>query len=304
MQGPTFLHIRGTLAENMVYTPRPGYESSDPGRREEGDQAFRLVLRDRGERELVSIAPQVIARCGQADRPLRFRVRGALPFHRNAASYELRKGESLLYRAEIATEPPTVTSPRVRRTTGKLNLHWETPIREDITYSIAVRMESGRRFTIARRIKGSSYAVDIGALPVPGKATVLILAHDGVRSSEVGAASIDVPERPHTVHIVAPAPDARLPFGQPLSVLGCYLDMAGQPCSPESAVWALDGERFATDSMVAALDRVPSGNHTLNLSCGSENNRIEASINFHVDEPDDDHRRWEELVRLHEVRGV
>ena len=106
MPSMTYLHIRGTIAENMVYRPRPGHESSRPGRRVEGDPAYQLVLLDSEGRTLLKVAPQVNASgCGNADDPLRYRVRGVLPLHPNGVAYELRRGELLLYRTAIPVVP-------------------------------------------------------------------------------------------------------------------------------------------------------------------------------------------------------
>ena len=112
MSSMTYLHIRGTLAENMVYRPRPGHESARPGRRGEGDPAYQLRLLDHAGRELLTVAPQVTLRgCGSADEPRRYRVRGILPLHPDGASYELRRGDVLLYAAEIPATPPAIAAP-------------------------------------------------------------------------------------------------------------------------------------------------------------------------------------------------
>ncbi len=65
----TYLHIRGTLEENMVYHPRPGHESSRP-RRREGNPEFQLLLLDREGRALLIVTPQVSPDgCGRVDDP-------------------------------------------------------------------------------------------------------------------------------------------------------------------------------------------------------------------------------------------
>ena len=135
-----------------------------------------------------------------------------------------------------------------------------------MTYSVVAAMASGRRITVARGLCGTAFAVDVSTLPVPGKGMLHVVASDGVRSTELPLAPIDVPERAPTLHILSPAEGARVVFGQALSVLGCCLDMGGSPCAAEHAVWALDGEAFATGSMIAALDGLRSGAHRLTLA--------------------------------------
>jgi hypothetical protein len=299
----TYLHISGTLAENLVYRPRPGYESTRPGRRIEGNPAFQLVLLDHEHRVLVSVTPEVVARgCGLVDDPIRFRVRGALPLHPDGKSYELRRGEIRLHAVTIPPDPPVVTAPQCRTSDDKLTLHWQAAPDKITTYSVVAAMESGRRITIARGLTESAYTVDLSQIPTPGKGRLFIVASDGVRSSEVDASSIEVPARPATVHILAPAAHARLPFGQPVSVLGCCLDMEGKPCGQELAVWSLDGERFAAGSAVAAINRAQPGIHRLTLAYGSEADRVESAVSIEIEEPDADYRLWEELMKAaHDV---
>jgi hypothetical protein len=104
------------------------------------------------------------------------------------------------------------------------------------------------------------------------------------------------------VHILAPAAEASLPFGQPVSVLGCCLDMGGQPVSPDRTVWSLDGERFAAGTLVAALESLHPGPHRLTLAYEggdyevSHKDRVEASVTLKIEEPDADYRRWEALI--------
>lgn len=293
-----YLHISGTLAENMVYRPRPGYESTRPGRRIEGNPAFQLVLLDREHRVLVSVTPEVVARgCGLVGDPFRFRVRGVLPLHHDGESYELRRGEIRLHAVTIPPDPPVITAPQCRTSDDKITLQWQAAHDKIDTYSIVAAMESGRRITIARGLTESAYTVDPSRIPTPGKGKLYIVASDGVRSTEVEAAAIEVPARPPALHILAPAAHARLPFGQPVSVLGCCLDMEGKPCGQELVVWSLDGERFATGSAVAAIDRPQPGIHRLTLAYGGGADRVESSVSIEIEEPDADYRLWEELMK-------
>lgn len=297
MTAPTYLHIRGSLAENMVYTPRAGHESDRPGRGEEGDSAYSLVLLDREGHLLVGTTPQVIPRgCGNAHDPLRFRVRGVLPMHPEGVSYELRRGEIRLHAATFGAPPPKVSACECRKSNGVLSLHWEGAEQEGVSYSVVATMDTGRRITVARDLTASECTVDLARIPVSGRGQLLVLAHDGVRSSAVEAALIDVPARSPSVHILAPTANSRLPFGQPLSVLGSCFDMGGQLCSPETAVWLLDGERVAAGSMVAAIDALAPGSHRLTLQYGVDADKVDVSVTVKVEAPDADYREWEELM--------
>jgi len=317
----TYLHIRGLLAENMVYRPRPGHESSRPERRSDGDTAFQLVLLDRKGNTLLSVAPQVTPRgCGHAEHPLRFRVRGSLPLHPEGKAYELRRGDLRLYLADIPSAAPVLAPPRCRVGVNTVTLRWkhcqaqETPemacapdqaayrsshgpATRRVTYSVVAAMESGRRITVARGLTETTHTVDLSLMPVGGKGKLFLIAGDGVRSSEVEASSIDVPMRAPTLHILLPAPDARVAFGRPISVLGCLLDMGGQPLSPGNSVWRIDGERFAAGTLVAALSDLKPGTHRLTFTFElAEAARTEASVSIEVEQPDAEYLEWEALM--------
>jgi hypothetical protein len=318
----TYLHIKGTLAENMVYKPRPGYESPRPGQRMEGHPAFQLVLLDPEGRILVNVNPEVKPlACGAAEDPLRFSVRGSIPLHPDAAAYELHKGEIVLYRVDIPSEAPVPAEAECHHTVTGPALQWNVPELSDmdkksgyankvehgqalsshahnISYSITAVMKSGQRLTLARGLRQSSYSIDIKTLPFPGAGKLYLGTHDGIRSSEVEAGSIDVPARPPTAHILAPQPYARLPFGQPVSILGCCLEMNGQPCTPEGITWSVDNEHFAAGVNVVALEGLRSGAHRLTLSYGSKDDtyHVETSVTVEIDEPSADYRMWETLT--------
>lgn len=325
MPAMTYLHIRGTLAENQVYRPRPGHESSRPGVRGEGDPAYRLVLLDREGRVLLGVAPQVSPRgCGTADDPLRSRVRGVLPLHPDGAAYELRCGDIRLFSAVVSSGPPSLAEPSFHRSANGVTLRWQpaSPYTEPpaacgcepppvptvavvtctsevsprMTYSVVAAMASGRRITLARGLTELSYGVDLSRMPLGGKGVLCLVASDGVRSTEVEAGSIEVPVRPPTAYILAPQPGSVVPYGQPLSILGCCLDMGGQPCAPDAISWSLDDEVFARGTTVAALQDLRSGTHCLTLSYGElDRDRVDVSMNFEVEAPDADQRQWEAL---------
>lgn len=317
----TYLHIRGTLSENMVYRPRPGRETNGPGRRSEGDSAYQLVLLDSHARVLVSVAPQVNPRgCGSPTDPLRFGVRGAIALHPDATAYELRRGEIRLHGAAIPSAPPSLAAPRCHTNATGLTLRWEHCAPAEgahnsipmgaaaytmrrgatatgMTYSIVAAMENGRRITLARNLTEPAHTLDLSVMPVPGKGKVFLVANDGVRSSEVEAADIHVPPRPPTVHILAPVHGTQVAFGETVSVLGCLLDMGGQPIEPETVSWSLDGERIASGTLITVLAGLAPGTHRLTLWVeGGGMDRVEESLSLEVAEPDADYHAWAELM--------
>ena len=143
--------------------------------------------------------------------------------------------------------------------------------------------------------------MELSRLPEPGSGKLYVAASDGVRSSRAEVTSIEVPARPPTAHILSPVPDSHLPFGEPVSVLGCCLDMAGQPCPPDLISWLLDGDQFAAGRVVAVLEHASPGAHRLTLEYGDGRDRIASSVDLEIDEPDPAYRHWQALVGVGEA---
>jgi hypothetical protein len=307
----------------MVYYPRPGHESSRRARDLKGNPAFQLVLLDREDRLLLSVAPQVTPRgCGSADDAQLQGVRGELPLRPDAVAYELRQGQVRLFRAAIPPAPPKFARPVCDQSAYSCTLHWqpcESHLLHEgstgsgatgaphVTYSIVAAMDSGRRITVARNLKDLTYTVDLAVMPVAGKGRLYLVASDGVRSTEVKAASIDVPARSPRLHILTPASGgASIRFGHVVSLLGCCLDMSGRPYSPADTVWYVDGERIASGTLIAAHAGLQPGSHRISFALEPAGiKRVETSIVVEVDAPDAQHREWEALMRdQHSVAGV
>jgi hypothetical protein len=82
MNDITYLQIRGTLYENMVYEPRSGSESTKAHRYNQTDSNVKIILLDHDNKILVDIPPQVLPRiCGTFGDPTTLGIRGSLPLH-------------------------------------------------------------------------------------------------------------------------------------------------------------------------------------------------------------------------------
>jgi hypothetical protein len=297
MTSMTYLHIRGTLSENMIYTARPGHESRRPDRRGQGNPDFELVLLSGEDHVLVRVVPEVSASsCGGTYDPMRFRVRGSLPLHPDGVAYELRRADLRLHRAAIAAEPPKIASVRCTKSEKSITLHWQGPTSQNILYSVVAQMESGRRITLDRGLRGDTFVFDPSRVPASGKGQIVVGVSDGVRSSEIGSENFTLEERAPTLHILSPQGDVHMPFGHPVSVIGCCLDASGQACPPENAFWLLDGEQFTGGSFIAIVEKPRPGKHRLTLAYGDAEARVETSIAFEIEQPDENYRQWIELM--------
>lgn len=293
MTAITYLHIRGTLSENMIYTAKPGFESRRPDHRKEGNPDFKLALLGEQDRVLVTVSPQVSELgCGSIYDSLRFRVRAALPLHPNGVAYELRLGEIRLYRAEIPAEAPQVSSCQCRRTNDGVTLRWECTSRGNVTYAILAKMVSGRQITLASDLTKAEFKIDLSRIPAQGRGWIVIRASDGIRSSEFEAEAFELEPRPPTVHILSPQNYVRVPFGQPVSAVGICLDANGYSCPQENVDWLLDGKPLTSGRFVGVVEKPEPGEHRLTIGYCMGNTQVETSVTFTVEEPDENYRQW------------
>jgi hypothetical protein len=293
----SYLHIRGTLVDEWHYIARDGYESERAGARHRGDPQFQLVLCACDGTDIYSIAPQVIDRCSGVEHSRRSRVRGVLPYLDEAVAYELRRAGRTVYRREIPAQPPPAPNVLVHKHEDGLTLHLQVERQNwPSSYSVIAQGESGKRYTIARTRDSMLAEIETSSIPLSGTATILVAIHDGVRSTEVEVAKLDVPERPDMALILSPDENQTLPFGQPVSVLGCYLNAAGEPQSADAMEWFLDGERLSRATAIVATEALAPGRHRLTLVCGSARDRVECSVCFVVEEPEHSDHEWMQLV--------
>lgn len=294
MQPMRYLHIRGTLAANMVYTMRPGYESSQPSPVADGDGRYRLLLLDDADRTLVDTAAQVTElACAATDSSPTLRVRGCLPLHPRAVAYELRRLDTRLYRCAIH-DPPSIEhlNPRSEKAPGRLCCTWYHRPHDRVTYSIIARMASGRRFTLATRLTHDRYNVDLGRIPAQGSGELLLAVNDGVRSTDVHLGMFELDPRSPEAHILAPATGSRWTFGQPISVLGVCQDIEAGRSPEDGVLWELDGEPLARGRLLTVVERPAAGKHRLALTLKQAGHVVTTCVDFVVEQPDLSYEDW------------
>lgn len=294
----TYLHISGDLSENMVYRPRPGYESSRPRRERPAESDFRVILLDNQDRVLVSALPGVSRNgCGASSDPTTFRIRAALPLHPDGVAWELRRGDIRLFRTEVPAEPPRMSAIQVKKTTGGLTLAWKRHLASKITFAVVAKMDSGKQITLIRGLKDPAFEIEWHKVPAEGKGRLFVVANDGVRSGEIEVETFVLEPRPPSVHILSPRDSARLPYGQPISVAGVCFDATGSPCPAEHFSWLLDQRPIAEGTPIAVIENPAAGKHELTLSYPWKDQRIETSAAYTVEEPDEHHRHWLDVMR-------
>jgi hypothetical protein len=295
----SYLQIRGSLSDNMVYHPRPGEETARPQRSLHTNPEYALVLLDKDLHVLLSVTPVVSApACGAEREQRRFRVEGILPLHPEGRSYELRKGSACLYSAQIPANPPHIESATMVEEFDGYHLTWSGTWPTQSTHSVIARMAS-KDIVLARGLTKTSFFVERTNLRSQGSGVLVLRTSDGVRSAEYETGSIRLPPKPPQLNILIPSQGAELTYGQPLSVIGTCLDIYGRPYALDNVIWTLDDTITAKGTLVLALHHVVPGSHRLVMSAtSSEGLRAEAAVEFVVLPPTEDYRRWLTTLNL------
>jgi hypothetical protein len=284
----TYLHLRGTLLENMTYVPRPGWESARPKRFDQPNRAYEVALLDAQGQPRVAVHPEVRVRgCGGAHEPRRFR-----PLHPDGASYEIRHHGIRVYGAEVAARPPKLHTCDFHQRDEGGHLIWKAEHGAVVIVKVVAERDRGGRVTLQRNIREPEVDIDLTSSRLSGTGRLLVVVTDGVRSSEREISRFSLPERSAEALIVSPQPDDAIREGQPLSLIGAFLDGTGCPIWLESAEWLVDGQTVASDSLVAAVDSFREGHHRLSLVVRGHGHEARADLSLEVAPPIPEYREW------------
>jgi hypothetical protein len=215
--------------------------------------------------------------------------------HPDAVMLRLCRGEAVLHESVIAPQPPHIGAASMERIGNDVTVRAAAEAATGLTYAVAVESESGTRLRIAEGLTEPAHVFEIGEIPMTGTVRVLVEVSDGVRSSESEAGLLDRPPVPVTVHMLAPATSAPLPFGQPVSLLGCWLDESGTTHPGDARQWFLNGEPYPTGP-IAVIDAIAAGSHRLTLAGHMPQGTDETSTEFVIAEPDHAYEDWRSLM--------
>jgi hypothetical protein len=237
-----FLRFAGRLWENMEFERETGWETETVHRLPEPDDRYRVVLQD-GEGGVLVAATPGFERdlCRAAYGGMEWeRLVAYVPLHPDARAVELRRGEQVLHRAEIAGRRPTVRITRLDPPDGEsVGLAWAAEHDRPLRYHVAFVDGRGRAFTVARGLDRRDLTVDTSRYPGGAACRLAVLATDGLRSAHALSGPFPIPEKPLRVVLLTPADGATLPPDQPLSLGGQVLDpSSGSASAPR---WKSDG---------------------------------------------------------------
>lgn len=282
MEDVTFLHFEGQLWENMVFEPRPGWETRHVTHFPEVEESeYTLELRDVNGTLLVEVPVEVdFSRASPSvrDEMVVAPILAYLPFREDGRLLVFRRGERVLFQDEIPAEPPEVGGVKVDKgKTGKATLTWDATTTADRPLSFNVGcVVGGRAFVVARDVPRRRLSVDLDVLPGGADAVLTVQATDGIRSATALSKPFEIPEKPPSVWIQSPAPGQTVPPLQPLTLSGHAIDSTGHTVSADGLEWLIDDDVVAVDTKLTAIGDLEPGQHRVVLRYGDQ--RASATI--------------------------
>lgn len=300
-----YIRFDGILREDLAFEFRPGWETTRVFRRpDRGDGEFVLELLDAEDDTLTRVSPAVDFRTGclteENDTLGADRVVAYVPYHPAARRLLFRRGDTVIFEASVAPEPPTVRLDRVERTgEDELTMAWsaESAGERDLTFNVVCVLGGERYFPLARGLSEQEATLDLSDVPGGRSVRAAVLATDGIRSSFVASDPFETREKQPTARINSPADGAVLPPDQPVSLVGLAVDVAGAPLPSKGLVWEVDGGTVAEGARAATAEGLEPGEHRITLTYeGDRKQDVSVSVAIRIAERNERQERHRRIV--------
>lgn len=287
-----FIRFVGWLRDDGVFTLDRGWETPKITEPPRGCRDYRLELLDRREGILESVVPQVKASDCRAveGRMKTFRVLAYVPWHADAATIRLRKGDRVIDEIRVAAEPPSLRNVVARVANDMLHVAWDAEHPEPLLYKVAI-IQGRRKFTIDQRTTETSVTIPIAGIPLEGECQAVVLATDNLRSATMRSRAFVLPPKSPRVHILSPQNGETFSEGTGLSLLGHAIALDGRTLNDQSLEWRVDGVAVTEGRRVAWLDPLEVGTHRIELAWREDDQAVEA-IEISIRPRSDQERSW------------
>jgi hypothetical protein len=301
----TYLRIRGTFSDDMVFVPRTGFETSYPQRSLEGDSNYALVALDALGSVLLSVVPTVSAQCcGPTGHPNVWRLSACLPLNPRTVAYELRKGGLAFHKEAIAPEPPKPPAFEVEETKSGIVVRWTaTSAAREQSFSLVMEIDKGPRSTLARDIQGGKFELNWEEVPLLGTGRIYLRCHEGVRNSKTEVFKFNRPLPPPSAQIISLGDRHKHENGQLLSLVGACSDPFGREAIPEMVEWRIDGRPVAKGALIEVAECPGEGRHKIELVVRINGIEVSASQDVEVSAPSADFIAWQQAELAHRARS-
>lgn len=266
---PRLLRFHGTLFENMVFEPRPGWETDriTGTRPETGNGTYLVELLSSEGKGLVSVSPQVTMRgpCFSEGEPRWADIAIYIPLHPDARELVFRRNDLELYRTKIAPQRPRLRLSRpTKLAKDRLKITWSAKHSKALTFQVLYLAEDGRAFPLASNLTESTFAADLRSLPGSRRGRLGVLATDGLRSAFEKSGPFRVEDKPPRVWIQSPVSSDTLPTDQPVTLNGHAVDVGGRSLTDAGLQWLVDRKTVLEGSRLGMATLEP-GTHEIVL---------------------------------------
>ena len=277
-----FLRFAGRLWEDLSFEREAGWETERVADRpKEGSGEYVLELLDVEGRTRVAVNPSV-----DFDRASTYpqagmrntRVVAYIPFDRGGVELIFRRGDRVIDRREVFSEPPEIAITEVKRgDNDRVRIAWRAEHRSELplTYRVVYLVDDKRAFSLAAGLDEPGYEADLSGLPGSRTGRLSVLATDGVRSSFAVSEPFPVSDKRPRISIQAPTPRQVVPADQPVSLNGQATDIAGASLAHDGLTWLVDGKVVARGAPLAIATGLQPGRHTVTLQL-RRGKRVEA----------------------------
>lgn len=267
------LLIRGSLDRAGRFTPQRSRSTTNVREWpvvESSDVVVELLGAD-GEtlhRELAALSPVVDCAPGDARQ---FRIEAYIQLRDDATDVQLRRGDLVLWRREIA-EPARLKVKLGRRKKDEIVVRstFSAP-GDEASMLVVYQWGEGRFQPVYVGPPDDTIEIDLAEMPGGEDCRFAVTYSNGMRSASDATDTFAVAKRGATVAIARPDAGAKIVAGTPLILEGAVLDRErpGGPRPDEEVVWLVDGEQVGR-GLIASVDQLEEGRHVVELVYAAE----------------------------------
>ena len=199
---------------------------------------------------------------GEATRPTLFQA--FIPDIAKGSALSIRRGSDVLWKRTAPRSAPSVSSLKVQRLEGTVDVRWTTRGRVEDTW-VRVSTDGGKTWRAAATgLRRTSASLDAAHLPA-GKLLVDVVVHDGFHSTASKPVSFENSAAAPVPAILHPDNGRRVVAGETLYLWGSIAEQPGTSRDDFRYTWTIDGKP-AGDSLHVFTRAPAAGSHHCELN--------------------------------------
>jgi hypothetical protein len=180
-------------------------------------------------------------------------------------------------------------------------MNWRVQHSEPVTCNIAILNGPGRAVPIVYKTTETTARIPVASIPFDGACRAVVLATDGIRSSQERSEEFALSEKPPRIVLLQPTAGQVFSEAEGVSLSGFAIDPLGCSLPDEALQWRLDGDAIAHGTRLHWLDPLPVGSHVIELTWGHGQHAVERVV-VTVRPRTGIEQRWAEDIRHVQVQ--